>query len=103
MRIARVVGHVVSTVKDERQRHFKLLVVQPVDAQAHPKDDSLVAIDCAQAGVGDYVLVVQEGKSARQVMEVPDAPCEAIVVGVIDHLLCGGEQRVLRPPRVEEP
>jgi microcompartment protein CcmK/EutM len=98
VRIARVTGQVVSTVKDERFRGFKLLVVQPVDEEARPVDRSLVAVDAAQAGVGDYVLVVQEGKSARAEMGVADAPCEAIIVGVIDHLTTGGRTRALRPP-----
>jgi microcompartment protein CcmK/EutM len=98
VRIARVTGQVVSTVKDERFTGFKLLVVQPVDEAARPVDRSLVAVDAAQAGVGDYVLVVQEGKSARQLMGVADAPCEAIIVGIIDHLTTGGRMRALRPP-----
>ncbi len=98
MRIARVTGQVVSTVKDQRFSGFKLLVVQPVDEDARPVDRTLVAVDAAQAGVGDYVLVVQEGKSARQEMGVADAPCEAIIVGVIDHLTTGGRTRALRPP-----
>ena len=44
---------------------------------------------------GDYVLVLQEGKSARQVMGHAGAPCEAIVVGVIDHVQIDGRQRAL--------
>jgi ethanolamine utilization protein EutN len=98
LRLARVVGHVVSTAGDARFTGWKLLLVQPVDDEARPVDRSLLAVDAAQAGVGDYVLVVQEGKSARSVMGVPDAPCEAIVVGVVDYVQRGGEQHALRPP-----
>lgn len=98
MRIARVVGQVVSTVADERFDGRKLLLVRPVDDRARPADPAFVAVDAAQAGVGDYVLVVQEGKSARQVMESKDAPCEAIIVGVIDHVQTGGRRRFLRAP-----
>ena len=58
-------------------------------------DRTILAVDAAQAGVGDYVLVVQEGKSARAVMGVADAPCEAILVGVVDYVQTGGEQGVL--------
>ena len=96
MKMARVIGQVVSTVKDPRQEGFKLLLVQPVDASAKAWGESMLAIDGAQAGVGDYVLVVEEGKSARAIMGVADAPCEAIVVGVIDYVLADGRQRVLR-------
>ncbi len=95
MKLARVIGQVVSTVKDERQVGWKLLLVQPVDTEGQPQGASLVAIDAAQAGVGDHVLLLAEGKSARQVMNSDDAPCEAIVVGVIDHIQTGGRQRAL--------
>lgn len=95
MKLARVIGQVVSTIKDERQKGWKLLLVQPVDTDGQPRGSSVVAIDAAQAGVGDHVLLLAEGKSARQVMNSDDAPCEAIVVGVIDHIQTGGRQRVL--------
>jgi microcompartment protein CcmK/EutM len=98
MRLSRVIGHVVSTMQDARFAAQKLLLVQPVDDQARPIDRTLLAVDAAQAGVGDYVLVVQEGKSARAVMGVPDAPCEAIIVGVVDYVQTGGVQHPLRPP-----
>ena len=96
MKMARVIGHVVSTVKDPRHEGFKLLLVQPVDEQAKPWGDGLLVIDGAQAGVGDYVLVIEEGKSARAIMGSADAPCEAIAVGVIDSVMVAGKQHVLR-------
>ncbi|MBI5501448.1 MAG: EutN/CcmL family microcompartment protein [Deltaproteobacteria bacterium] len=99
MRLARVIGTVVASVQDARFDGQKLLLVQPVDEHAKPVDRTLLAVDAAQAGVGDYVLVVQEGKSARAVMGVPDAPCEAIIVGVVDHVQTGGEQRFLKPAK----
>jgi len=95
MKLARVIGQVVSTIKDERQRGWKLLLVQPVDTAGRAQGSSVVAIDGAQAGIGDHVLLLAEGKSARQVMQSDDAPCEAIVVGVIDHIQVHGRQRVL--------
>jgi len=98
LRLARVIGQVVSTVQDARFEGFALLLVQPVDDQARPVDRSLLAVDTAQAGVGDYVLVVQEGKSARLLMGIADAPCEAIIVGVVDYVQVGGTQHALCPP-----
>jgi ethanolamine utilization protein EutN len=98
VRLARVVGTVVSTVQDARFDGRTLLLVQPVDDEARPIDRTMLAVDAAQAGVGDYVLVVQEGKSARMLMGVADAPCEAIVVGVVDYVQRGGRQHPLRPP-----
>jgi ethanolamine utilization protein EutN len=98
VKLARVVGTVVSTVQDARFAGRTLLMVQPVDDEARPIDRTLVAVDDAQAGVGDYVLVVQEGKSARMLMGVADAPCETIVVGVVDYVQRDGRQHPLRPP-----
>jgi microcompartment protein CcmK/EutM len=95
MRLARVIGTLVSTVQHEAFRGSKILWVQPVDAQGQACDSAFLAVDGAQAGVGCYVLVVQEGKSARQVMERPDAPCEAIIVGVVDFVSQGGRQHSL--------
>ena len=98
MKLARIVGHVVSTIKDERHEGWRLLLAQPVDEHGRPYAKPVVAIGAAQAGVGDYVLLIEEGKSARAIMDSEDAPCEAIVAGVVDHLMTGGEQRRLAPP-----
>ena len=68
MIIARVVASVVSTEKHAHYKGQKILVVQPLDAQGSPKGKSLVAVDGVQAGIGDRVLVVDEGGSARTVI-----------------------------------
>jgi len=95
--LARVVGTLVATVKHETLEGQKLLFVRPVDVAGAPTGPAFVAVDGAQAGEGDYVLVVEEGKSARQVIGNPKTPCEAIIVGVIDHLTVEGRRVVLRP------
>lgn len=92
----------MSTIKDPRHDGYKLLLVQPVDCDSNPKGASLLAIDAAQAGVGDYVLVLAEGKSARQIMKSTDAPCEAIIVGVVDHISVHGRTRVMGVDIAEE-
>jgi microcompartment protein CcmK/EutM len=102
VRLARVVGTVVSTVQDARFDGRALLLVQPVDDEARPIERTMLAVDAAQAGVGDYVLVVQEGKSARMLMGVADAPCEAIIVGVVDYVQRDGRQHPLRPPAAKK-
>ena len=68
MILGRVVGNVVSTEKHPHYRGHKILVVQPVDPAGKPKGKSLLALDGVQAGVGDMVLVVDEGGSARTVV-----------------------------------
>ncbi len=99
MRLARIVGQVVSSVKEPSYLGVKLLLASPVDPQGAPLGgEALLAADAVQAGVGDYVLVCQEGKSARAVLGLPGTPCEAVVVGVVDYVEMAGRQRTLRPP-----
>ena len=66
--LARVVANIVSTEKHPHYKGQKILVVQPVDPEGKPKGKSLVAVDGVQAGIGDLVLVVDEGGSARAVI-----------------------------------
>ena len=68
MMLARVVANVVSTEKHPHYKGHKILVVQPIDPEGKPKGRSLLAVDGVQAGIGDRVLVVDEGGSARAVI-----------------------------------
>lgn len=68
MILASVVGSVVSTEKHPHYRGHKILVVQPVDPAGRPTGRIVLAVDGVQAGVGDTVLVVDEGGSARAVV-----------------------------------
>ncbi len=102
MKIARVTGTLVSTIKHQDHVGAKLLLVTPVDCDARPSEPAFIAIDAAQAGIGDYVLVVEEGKSARQVLDSQSAPCEAIIVGVIDYVMTHGHQRIIAAPESQE-
>ncbi len=84
MIIAKVIGTVVSTIKHPAFHAWKILLVQPLHLPGEPADDAFIAIDAAHAGVGDTVLVCQEGNSTRQVMGDPNAPVRSSIVGVID-------------------
>ncbi len=83
MILARVVGTVVSTRKDERLMGSKLLVVRTQDP--HGKDEAayLVAVDTVDAGLRDRVLIVT-GSSARMASGLKDSPVDAAIVGVVD-------------------
>lgn len=102
MRMARVIGHVVSTVKEATHRGYTLLVVQPVDVHGAPSEPSFMAIDLCQAGVGDHVLVLAEGNSIRKLTGRPRGAVDAAAVGVIDYVEEGGRQRRLAPPAPAE-
>jgi ethanolamine utilization protein EutN len=86
MLIARVVGTLVATQKNHNFEGAKLLLVQPTTPTGEPSGGSLLAIDSVQAGVGDRVLVVVEGKAAQAALRRSPAPVDAAIVGVIDHV-----------------
>ncbi len=84
MIIAKVIGTVVSTVKHPTFHAKKILMVQALHLPGEPAEDAFVALDAAHAGVGDTVLVCQEGNSTRQVLNTPNAPIRSSIVAVID-------------------
>jgi len=83
MLLARVVGTVVATRKDERLTGAKLLVVRQVDPLDKAEAGYLVAVDTVDAGLHDRVLVVT-GSSARMAAGLKDSPVDAAIVGVVD-------------------
>ena len=84
MRIARVVGTLVATIKHPSLAGQRLLLVQPHDLAARPCGDVTMAVDTVDAGEGDWVLVLDEGSSASQVLGNPRGPVRTLVVGVLD-------------------
>lgn len=80
-----VIGAVVSTIKDEHFKGQKLLLVQPVDLEGEPAGLSFIALDRADAGKGDKVLVNREGGGAA-LMFGEVLPVQAVIVGVVDGL-----------------
>ena len=84
MLIARVVGNVVATQKNVKLEGTKLLLVQPLDLQGADRGTAVLAIDSVDAGVGDRVLLVQDGKAAQTVLDRGTAAVDAAVVGVVD-------------------
>lgn len=83
MILARIVGTVVATQKDERLVSSKLLVAQPLDARGREQGADLVAVDTVDAGFGETVLIVS-GSSARMAAGLKDAPVDAAIVGIVD-------------------
>jgi microcompartment protein CcmK/EutM len=83
--LAKVVGTVVATRKDERLLSSKLLVARPIDPAGKPEGNYLVAVDTVDAGVGETVLIVS-GSSARMASGLKDMPVDAAIVGIIDQI-----------------
>ena len=86
MKLGIVVGEVVSTVKIPSICCHKLLYVQLVDEHDKPKGQPMIALDKVDAGVGEKVLVLDEGNGASQILGEKQAPVRSMVVGVVDHV-----------------
>jgi microcompartment protein CcmK/EutM len=86
MFLAQVVGTVVSPVQIQVLDGHKLLIVRPVKPDGSATGKTRIALDKAQAGVGDRVLVLDEGNGGRQILGDPKAPVKTIVVGVVDYV-----------------
>jgi ethanolamine utilization protein EutN len=84
MQLARVIGDVVATRKDENLTGLKLLIVQPLSPDGQPSGRPLVAADAAGAGVGEEVFFVR-GKEASFPFHPFEPPVDAGIVGIIDH------------------
>jgi microcompartment protein CcmK/EutM len=84
VQVARVIGDVVATRKDQNLSGLKLLVLQPVDTNREPNGRTLVAADAAGAGTGDYVFFVR-GREAAFPFYPVEAPVDAAIVGIVDH------------------
>jgi ethanolamine utilization protein EutN len=90
MLIGRVVGNVVATQKNAKLEGAKLLLVQPLDLDGRPRGTPVLAVDGVQAGVGDRVLLIQDGRSAQLVLGRGVAAVDAAVVGVVDSVDAAG-------------
>jgi ethanolamine utilization protein EutN len=89
MFLAEVVGTVVSPVQIPILDGKKLLIVRPVEPDGTPTGKTRIAIDQAQAGVGDRVLVLDEGNGGRQILGDPKGAVKTIVVGPTRRPGCG--------------
>jgi microcompartment protein CcmK/EutM len=83
--LARVIGTVWATRKDEKLQGLKLQIVRPVALDLKDREGFLVAVDAVGAGVGEIVLVVQ-GSSARQTVLTEGKPVDATIMAIVDKL-----------------
>jgi microcompartment protein CcmK/EutM len=90
MLLARVVGNVVSTIKDESHCGKKLLLVEFIGLDKKPYGTRQIAFDAADAGVGDIVLVNVDGGATIMILG-EKAVADWVVCGVVDHFSFGGE------------
>ena len=91
MFLAEVVGTVVSPVQIPVLERQKLLLLRPVGPDGKAAGKTRIGIDRAQAGVGDRVLVIDEGQSGRQLLNEPKGAVKTIVVGIVDYVEAHGK------------
>jgi len=90
MQLARVIGTVVATVKNDSLDGRKLLIVQTLDRNLAPSGKPMVAVDSVGAGVGELVFWCR-GKEASFPFKREDTPTDCTIVGIVD-----SEQHVTR-------
>ena len=92
MKIGRVTGTVVSTINAPFFDGKRLLLCDVLDVSGEP-DGYTIAVDVVDAGVGETVLIIDEGNSARQIFGLVTGAIRAVVVGTVDELVIDGEER----------
>ena len=91
MRLARVVGNVVSTVKERTHSNYKPLIVQYLDGEGNPVETEQIVFDGADAGVGDLVLVNVDGGATKMLLKDDEIIADWTICGVLDHYTVDGE------------
>ena len=86
MKLARVVGNVVSTINTSDFDDRTLLLCDLLDPDGRPSGGYQIAVDNIGAGAGETVLLLDEGNGARQVLEAPGAPIRTVVIGIVDEV-----------------
>ena len=94
MFIAKIIGNVWATVKHSSLEGKKMLLIQPIDEISGKKNGSVqLSIDSAGAGVGDTVLIIDEGSSCRQILGTKNGPTRTIIAGVVDQVFKEGKTK----------
>lgn len=87
MIIGKVIGSVVSTVKNEHFDGKKLMIIKPMKPNLNPTGEiTFLAIDQVSAGVDDIVLINREGSGARLILNDEKIPVQSVIVGIIDNI-----------------
>jgi ethanolamine utilization protein EutN len=85
--LAKVIGTLVSTQKNSFLVPHKHLIVKPLDLEFNPiGNKDVIALDFVDAGIGDIVLVTQEGDAAQQILGHRNAPVHTVIVAVVDKI-----------------
>ncbi len=86
MILGRISGAIHSTINHDFYDNKRLLIVDLLNIDGKPTGKYLIAVDSVDAGVGETVLVIDEGNSARQILDDALAPIRSIIVGIVDEV-----------------
>jgi len=92
MDLARIIGTVVATQRDEAFQGYRLAIVQPVDGELNPKGDPQVAIDALNRRQGDIVFLVRSGDAMDAHPGKGLVPTDLAVGGLVENLYLGGAE-----------
>lgn len=84
MFVGQVAGEIVATINHPHYQSRRLLVIDRLDEVGKPAGGYLIAVAAVDAGVGDRVLVLDEGNGARQILRDKEAAVRSVVVGIVD-------------------
>ena len=92
MQLARVVGSVVATRKEESMQGIKLLVVRPLDEEGRESGNAIVSADAVGAGPDEIVLIAA-GSSARQTALTDKRPVDSVILAIVDSWYVGDSSK----------
>lgn len=87
MFLARVKGNIVSTQKNKYLTGHKLLLTHPVNFNGELiGNKDVISLDLIDAGIGDIVIVVQEGDAVQQILGHSNSPVNTMIIGIVDNI-----------------
>ncbi len=88
MILARIVGTVVADTRIDDYKNLKILMFQPIDHKGNERGDVTLGVDNCNAGIGDTVIVCDEGGSARMLMDEPEImTMRTVICGIVDEVV----------------
>jgi microcompartment protein CcmK/EutM len=91
MKLAKVVGNVVSTIKEQTHHGYKMMLIKYVDQDGNVSGGSQIALDAANAGIGDFVLINVDGGAAKAILSDKEVIVDITICGVVDHINFNGQ------------
>ncbi len=86
MQLGTVIGHATATIKHPSLTGWRMLIVQPLNANRQPEADCIIAVDKLGAGLGELVVLNSDGKAARDLIGNDKSPVRWFTIGIVDEV-----------------